>query len=280
MLTLSTALVAFALSGCIDSTTMVILNKDGSGNIIETTYMSAQAAGMMGGMGGMMGGMGGGDANANANPMMDKEKAEAKAATLGEGVSFVSMKPVSKKDGSKGARTVYAFTDINKIAVTTKGGIDDKSPQKAEKKEEEPPIVFSYSKGKLVVTLPQEKATESSDAEATVPAPDPQEAAMQAQMMQGMLPMLKGMRMRVVLKMAEEIKKTDATFVSPSKETGKDHYVTLFDFNMDKLIAAPDGMTKFTALQNGGGDHAETVELLKGVPGIKVEPKSTVTIEF
>ena len=37
-------------TGCIDTSTVIVLNEDGSGSIVETTYMSAQASAMMSGM--------------------------------------------------------------------------------------------------------------------------------------------------------------------------------------------------------------------------------------
>ena len=39
-----------ATTGCIDNSVLVALNRDGSGYVIETTYMSAAAMEMMSGM--------------------------------------------------------------------------------------------------------------------------------------------------------------------------------------------------------------------------------------
>ena len=270
-------LVAAALmtAGCIDSTVMVSLNEDGSGQIIETTYMSAQVMGMMVGMGGDDGA-----ASANANPLMDETKAKAKVARMGEGVTFVSLTEVSKQDGSKGARSIYKFADINKIKVSPSDGNDD---QGGEKKAAE--YAFVYKKGDLTVNLPRpdvDKAAKGDD-----PAADAPQDAISADMPADDIPaitpqmmaMFQGMRMRVMLKMPREIKSTNAMYVSPGQTSGEKTYVTLMDFNMDKLLAAPGGMAKLQKVQ-GIKDQAAAMKLLEGIDGIKVETAEKLSIKF
>ena len=114
-----------ATFGCVDATSVVELQPDGSGRIVETVYLSAAAMGMMGGM---MGGMGGEGAQMTVpeNPLLDEAKAMDKAGQMGEGVEFVSIKEVKKADGSKGAQTIYSFKDISKVKVAMGG--DDMGP--------------------------------------------------------------------------------------------------------------------------------------------------------
>jgi len=259
---------------------MVFLNSDGSGHIVETTYMSAQAAAMMGGM---MSGMGddmGGDAEVtmSGGPVPDEEEAKAKAADFGEGVAYVSMKEVSKPDGSKGAQIVYKFDDVTKLALkpgsdSSEGGMG----MEDEPEEEKEPITFGFSKGQLTVNLPSSDESAASAAPAA-PAGGPEDD-MAAAMMQGMLPMLKGMRMRMFIKLPAEIKRTNASYVDASSKSGEKRYVTLMDFNFDKLLAADGGMQKFMQAQDNA-DFGATAKLMAGIPGIKMEPQQTVTIEF
>jgi len=259
---------------------MVFLNSDGSGHIVETTYMSAQAAAMMGGMMSGMGGdmgddMGDAEVTMSGGPMMDEEEAKAKATELGEGVVYISMKEVSKPDGSKGAQVVYKFDDITELKLTpgadsSEGGMG----MEDEPEEEKEPITFGFSKGKLTVNLPASDKSAAPAADAGGPEDD-----MAAAMMQSMLPMLKGMRMRMFIRLPAEIKRTNASYVDVSSKSGEKRYVTLMDFNFDKLLAADGGMQKFMQAQDNA-DFGATAKLMAGIPGIKMEPQPTVTIEF
>ena len=265
-----------ATSGCIDSTSIVELQADGSGRVVETVYMSAAAMGMMGGMMAGMGGEGGA-IQAPANPMMDKEKAAAKAAEMGEGVALVSIKEVKKADGSKGAQSIYSFKDINKLKVSMSSG-DDMGPSGPGDKEEKPKefVTFGYAKGNLTINLPQPKEGAEEVAE---PPVDPQQAAMEKQMMAGMVQMFKGMRMRTLIKVPSEIKSTTAKHVGVAPDTKKKQYITLMDMNMDKLLAQPDGMEKMMKLQNIQ-DQSKAMKMLEGIDGIKVETGEKISVKF
>lgn len=276
-----------ATTGCIDTTTMVSVNRDGSGHVAEITYMSAQALGMMGGM---MGGLGdGAGADADANPLMDEDQARAKAAQLGEGVTFVSIKELTKPDGSKGAQVLYKFADVNKLKVEAGGkdmgggmggpGMGAAAAPAAKKT----PITFSYTTGKLTVNLPWDEAGQAATvAAAGNPATSPQEKAVAKQMMAGMVPMFKGLRMRLLVKVPNEIKRTNASYATVGAAKKKRQYVTLLDFNMDTLLEAEGGMGKFMELMElqDTADEAKAMQLLADVPGIKVEQEKQVTIEF
>ena len=152
------------------------------------------------------------------------------------------------------------------------GGGDAEEP--AEK--EESPITFKYAKGTLTINMPEEK--EDTAAVEEKPAPNPQEQAMAEGMMQGMLPMFKGMRMRFMIKVPSAIKKTNAKHVSANRKTKKKQFVTLMDFSMDKLLAGEGGMKAFMQLQEEK-DKAKILDALAEA-GMKIEPSEKVTISF
>ncbi len=126
-------------AGCIESTTLVYVKKDGSGTVTQVTYMGKamqemmqqMMAGMAGAMAqGMAEGMDGVEgATVKVTPPdmgkmempdipIDEAKLRAKAKDLGEDVEFVSAKKVQKEDGSKGVKVVYAFSDISKLKLS------------------------------------------------------------------------------------------------------------------------------------------------------------------
>jgi len=278
-----------AVTGCVDTTTVVELNADGSGRIVETAYMSAAALGMMGGMMAGMGGEGGAQATVTDNPMMDEGKAKAKVSELGEGVKFESIKEISKPDGSKGAQIIYAFGDISKLKVSMgngdseMGGGGDMGDEGVDKpvdaaEDVKGIITFEFAKGNLTVNMPKPKEATAGEGEVAQPE-DAQSDAMGAQMMQGMLPMFKGMRMRMFLKMPSEITETNAKYAGLDASTKKKQIVTLLDMNMDAILAQPDGTKNLMKLQKSK-DQSKNLELLSGIEGIKVETAEKISIKF
>ena len=114
-------LTLISLSGCINTETIVQLNADGSGRIVEKTLMSRlfveQMAAMFKGMGDQLGGNTT-DSPASKGPdLFSEASARKKTAQFGEGVSFVSSKKIS--DASwEGLESVYAFRDIRKVHLS------------------------------------------------------------------------------------------------------------------------------------------------------------------
>ena len=92
---------------CMQGQRAVKVNLDGSGTIVDTVTLSDQARGMMSAMENM-------DKSSPAEKKAKKtQKLKAAAATMGEGVSFVSFD--AGKDGSE--KVTYAFKDITKLKI-------------------------------------------------------------------------------------------------------------------------------------------------------------------
>ncbi len=80
----ASALIALVLPGCLQSETTIHLNKDGSGTLVEQTTLGAQMMAMLD----QMAAIGGDEGKDPMAEMFSAEKAKAKAATLGDGVTF------------------------------------------------------------------------------------------------------------------------------------------------------------------------------------------------
>ncbi len=80
------AMVIVAACGCIDATTLIKVDKDGSGKIYETVYLAGQRAAMR-----AWGAQGG-----QAPSRVDETKLKAAASKFGTGVTFESAKEVSR----------------------------------------------------------------------------------------------------------------------------------------------------------------------------------------
>jgi hypothetical protein len=287
-----------ATSGCIDETTTIVLNKDGSGTIYKTTYMSAAAMGMMGGMTAGFAGMSpDGDTAPRkpANPLMDEDGAKKDAADYGPGVTFASIQEVKKNDGSMGATVIYKFQDISKLTLNMgsdnemggsagdMGGEQEPEPQKEEKN----PVTFAYTAGNLTINMPEpgkdkevKQEVEPKTTGEVAPTPEGDNGGPGGDpMMAGMMQMFKGMRIRQLIQLPSEIKETNASFVSTDSKTMKKQFITLFDISIDKVLAQPDGQKKMEKLQEEK-DTAKQMEMLKGIEGIKIELARKVTVKF
>ncbi len=266
LLATASVLVALVLPGCLQSETTIHLNKDGSGTLVEQTTLGAQMIAMMD----QMSALGGADAKPK-DPMAEMfsaEKAKARAVTLGEGVTFEKSEPVAA-GGGKGARTTYKFTDINKLKIAPGEGMKDMSPMGAEAPAtaKSEPIAFKFAAGTLTIGMP-EPAKPEADKEVKPDVPD---AAENPQMEMMMKQMLGDMKMSFKVVIEPGIAETDA-----SNRDG--NTITLMEMEMGKLLEKPETLKKLSAADQQ--NPQASMELLKGLEGVKMETKKQVTVKL
>ncbi|HYR58108.1 MAG TPA: hypothetical protein VEO95_05745 [Chthoniobacteraceae bacterium] len=272
------ALAIFAactFSACLQEEKVINLNTDGSGTIEETMVMNkeiiAQMKQMAEGFGALAQGKGKAGAAAAPFQVMDEAKLRDAAAGMGEGVTFVSAKPVSTATG-EGFSAVYAFTDINKLKVDQNpgenlGGANNPAVKLGGKAKKEP-VSFEFTKGApatLTVKLPQPKERDLSKERAQAPEQGQDMAMMMMQQM------FKDMKVALAIEVAGRIVQTNAEYKDASR-------VTLLELDFNKVLANPE---KFKALSQAQPKTiAEAKTLMKGVDGIKAETQPSVTIKF
>ena len=250
-------LAALALPSCLQNETTVTLNKDGSGTVVEETYLGAKMLEMM---------------TQFAQPgqpdpvteMFSEEKAKAKTAKMGEGVEFVKTELIDK-DGKKGARVHFKFADINKIKVSPSGAVDDMNQQapgeeEEGKEDEEETVSFSYADGKLKVKTPPADFEDMQMGDEG--AENPEMEAMMKEMMADM-------RLSLKLKIADGIESTDATHTEGDT-------ITLFDVQVGKMFAQKNELKKIG--ETGKTDKEAAKAAFAKLDGIKVETKEDMTV--
>lgn len=265
---LSAALATLSLTSCLQNETTIRLNKDGSGTLVEETTLGAQMMAMME----QMASFGGGDAK--KDPLADRfseEKAKARAAKLGEGVTFEKNEAIEKQ-GNKGTRATYRFADINKLKITTSDGMKDLSPMgglggDAPAAKPAKPIHFSYAAGKLTITMPESEQPAAAGAAPKADAPDKEEPGEQDTAM--MKQMMGDMKVSLKLIIEPGIAGTNATFRD-------DKTITLIDMEMGKLFENPDALKKLGKADKQ--DPQAAMELMKELPGIKFEAQKEITV--
>lgn len=246
------------LSGCLEVNQTLTLKKDGSGTITDESVMGAQVIQMMAGFGG--GAPGAPDPLAK---MYDEAQYKARAAKYGEGVEYVRLEKV-ERNGGKGVKAHYKFSDINKINFEPGSGMDEMAtslPGAEAAKPAKSPWKIAYADGKLTITTPEmPEGVEKPDvpADAVDQAASPEMAAM-----------MQGMRMTTTLVIEPGIAKTNATHVEGNK-------ITLMDIQMDEVFKNPEAMKAMQGVDMK--DRKAMEEALKNVKGVKVETQQTLEV--
>lgn len=258
----SVLVVSMLLSSCFEMSSIVTVNKDGSGTVEETTLVSAQIKAMMGSLGDASK-KDGSSGQMKMDILPTKEKAALKAAKMGEGVTLKSQEEIKSPDGREGVKVVYVFTDIRKLKYEP-GDMKDKSEGG------KGAITFGYESDILTINLPKmDKPSEELKEKAKAQMPKDIEAQMTM-----MKPMFAGMRMSFKLKAGSGVASTDASHVDGDT-------ITLMEMNFDKLLEKPEGMKKFAEMsERKDMSPSEAAEAFKGLDGIKIETKEKVTVKL
>jgi hypothetical protein len=275
---------------CLEHTVLLKLRPDGSGELIETSLVKGQMLEMARAMTAMEGeGEGGGLMASQADEK--RAEAEARAARLGEGVTFVSWEPISE-EGKEGEHIVYRFDDVTKLNLQP--GPDSGDGGEAPMTGPGESIRFRLAdlgagRSRLVAVFGEESAPEGTVAEGgadeleTASAEDAagtddmagmedMAEAMGAGMMEMMKPFLQGMKMRVVVEVEGEVLETDAPFSEGSQ-------VTLLEIDFDQIVADPEAWKKLSALDSDAS-LAVLGPQLQGLPGVRAPVGREVSIEF
>ena len=253
---------ASSLTACFEMKSLVTVNKDGTGTIEETALVGAQLKAMLGSLGAQP------SPDGQPNPaeglkdlLPDKAKAEERAKKFGEGVAVKSHEEVTTPDGRSGVKVTYTVADINKVKYAP---FDAKGQDGGEEK----PMTFSLSGDTLTLVSPPDPE-KKPDASTKPQIPKEQ---LQAQMAM-MKPMFAGMRMTIQVKGGGGIASSDASHLEGDT-------VTLMDMQMDKLMDKPEIFTEFMEAAENNLTQAQAAEKFKGVDGIKVEGKKSVSIKL
>lgn len=247
------------LSACLEMTSVITANKDGSAIVEETVLVSAQMKAMMAAAAAGGGGEQGGPNMKDLLP--DQAKAEERAKKLGDGVTVKSREEVKTPDGKEGVKVTYSVPKIANLKYEpfnsdNKGG-------------ESKPITFKLDGSKLSVSLPPDANKEDKAAE----KPKMPKEQMQAQLAM-MKPMFAGMRVNFQIKGANGIANSDAS-------NFKADAVTIMDIQFDKLMENQDVFMKvMESMDDKSMTPKKVSEQFKNVDGLKIEGKEAISIDL
>ena len=240
---------ALLAAGCFEGQRTIKVNADGSGTIVDTVKLGAQAIEMRKSMEGM-------DKTPPAEKKaQEKAKFAEKATAMGPGVTFVSSAP--SKDG--GEVMTYAFKDVTKLTISPVPDPDANTSSKGAG------LTFKLAKnaaGNSVLTVVTPKETPPAGG-AKPPAKKPEEVQQEITMMKGMLA---GLKVKSVLQVGGTVVKSSAP------NTGSE--ITLMAIDFDQLDAAA-----LQKLATSAGDGPPSAAQVKGIKGITMSDPE-VTVEF
>jgi hypothetical protein len=266
-----------ATSGCVTSDTLIKLNTDGSGVVVQKTLMStemiAQLTTMMQGFAQQMVGKEAGQKDMKMPELFNETDARARAAKMGEGVRFVSSRKITL-EGMEGQEATYAFRDITKLKLNEKpeapsmAGLQASSSGGASKE-----TTFRFSKlpnghSQLVAVFSQRPPKKTSDE--SVAEPSKAAKAPTAEQLEQAKKFLAGFRIGMAVEVQGELVKTNSLYQEGNK-------VTLLEMDFSELLSN-DALLQQAATT--GQNLEEAKALLKGLKGFKINLDPEVSIEF
>lgn len=265
------AVVTVLLAGCFQVTTVVRVNPDGSGTVAETMLLSKKLVDQMNEMARSFAVEGG--PPPKQIELFEPDKLAARAAKMGEGVSYQSGEKTETGDYT-GYMAVYAFSDINSLRLSNKS--NDSGDGSKTVNPHAPPAVFHFTGGvpaTLIIEMPNEKRT-APEHDGSSKKHDPAavaESDLSEDQAQQIVEMFKGMRMTLAVEMNGCIVETNASYRDGNR-------ITLVDFDLAQLTSSFPQLEKLNNLQ--GGSLAEVKELLKTFPGMKIDLNERVKVVF
>jgi hypothetical protein len=261
-------LPAILCCGCLQSTTVIKVNADGSGTLDNQTVMTAAALAQIRQLTGILGG-----ADGKRVDPFSEEQARSLAPQMGDGVTLLSSMPVQTATG-EGRASVYGFRDITKLRVSQTPATPGDASIRAGG--------LGIGGDSAMVTIDLAR-TATGNVLLTLHTPGDPLSSLFSQIGSlnrrgGQVPpdqlamvrqMLAGLRVALRVEPMGRLVRANTPYVDGQT-------VTLFEVDMDSLLKDEEA---FTRLQNAR-TTAEAAEAVKNVQGIKMAPERDIVIEF
>jgi hypothetical protein len=251
------------LVGCINSATLIKVKPDGSGTVEQTTLVNTGAMKVM-----MPGMTPPGPAGGAVNEADLKRTAER----MGKGVRLVSAEP-AKAGTFEGTKAVFAFDDINQVAVSQDPSMSGSSDGAfgAPPPAPENPVKFTLTRNGATSTLTvqfQDKPVPADKPNMPPGGPDLTDPTV----LNMVKTMFDGFKVNIDLEVVGSIVKTNAEYVNGSR-------MTLLAMDLALLFQDQEKLKALQGKVGPGASLSEVKPYLRDVKGIKIDGP-TVTVEF
>ena len=257
------------LSGCFQIERVIHVDKNGSGTIEETVLMSQEFINQMKQMAKSFGGEET-EENKDESEYHDVDDLKKDALKMGEGVKYVSSKPM-EKDGKLGYQVIYSFDDITAIKIDENPA--DNMMSSSGMGEDKEDMYFKFNKGntsELTIIFPQ--IDDGDEYEEMEYENEPKNnTTVSDQDIKMMKAMYDGMKISVKVIVDGKIVQTNATH--------KDgNVITLTEMDFDVIM---ENEKAFQALAGSKDSTDEEMKMsMQNYPGFKADMNEEVIIKF
>ena len=270
-------LMAVLVSGCMQISQEVRVNRDGSAMMVEELRLPPFVVEMLSQF---AAGFGGSDEEKpkelSSDELFPEEQFREKARRMGQGVEFVSREVKKFEGGMVGYVAKFKIRDINLFTLNA----PEADPGIA-KPTSNTPITFDLQRGVSTSHLiirqhfseEPEKAKKETGEEEEVGEQEEELTESDEQKLAQLQQMLGGMRMQIVIQCGEEIESTNADW--PNKNR-----IILVDFDMGELLSNPDKLKMLSQMEDSPSTREDFIELLQGLEGIKFDLHQEIEVTF
>jgi hypothetical protein len=267
---LLTAALSLALlsTGCIEISTLVTVNKDGSGTLEETVMLSSEIIEMITELQKSFA-----EDTAETEPFQfyNEEDLKTQTANFGEEVRYISSQKINR-DEKEGYVVMYEFRDLNKLKINQ----NPNSRVKLESFEDEPEVeeeflTFGFMQGdpaEVRVQMPVENNIKADTGSAVV---EDTTISDTTALNEQLAKIFKDLKISMAIKVDGKITDTNADYVDGSE-------ITLLQIDFNELLSNAEKFRKFRT--TNPQTFEEVKEILKGIPGIKIDTKESVFVRF
>jgi len=258
-------LATFSLTACLNMTTLVKVNADGSGTVEQTMLVNMAAAK------GLMGAQAQGTPQPTG-PVLNQADLERMAANMGKGVKLVSREEIKGDNGFEGTKAIFSFADINDIQINQNPSGGTSAARSAEPTQNDP-VRFTLSRRGGTSTLSINFVDRpAGDKPETVAMSKDMPDLTNPMIMNMLKTMFQGFKINIGLEVAGKIVKTNAEYVTGS-------HITLLEMDVVELLSNEAALKSMQGKIGPGMSFSEIKPLLKDVKGIKIDGPA-ITVEF
>jgi hypothetical protein len=271
LIKLTAVVLLMLIPGCIEISTLVKVNKDGSGTVEETVFISKEIIEMISELEKAFM-----EDTSDYQPFKfyNEDELRSQAKQFGDEVIYVSSRSI-ERDDKEGYLVMYEYRDLNRLRINQNPNSRVKLESFEDEAEvEEELITFSYIKGtpnEIRIQMPAEefvKDTTEETAEVTESDVVQQDTS---EMDEQIAKVFKDLRVSMWVDVEGEITKTNAEYVKGSR-------ITLLDIDFGKLLENTDKLQEFR--EADPQNFEEVKAILKNIPGVEVDLNEVITIQY
>jgi hypothetical protein len=242
-------------TACFNMTTVLKVNGDGAGTIDHSMVFTPKAIAQLKQLAMFGPGRGG-----QPFDPLSEQQARDLATVIGEGVTYVSSKPIVTPNG-QGREATYAFADVNQLRISTQPA----TPQG---------VSAAALGGSETVTFSLTRDPASSNAVLHIHVPEPNWIGSIGTLnASGQLSMIKtllgGAKILLAVEPAGVLVRTSSPYADAQR-------VTLLEVDLDEILKDETLVPRLT----GAKTQEEVMAIMRTAAGLKINLEREITVEF